>query len=50
MKSILKDLQRLIHDVNPYVKDFKQVIDEDYPDKTHASIVVSDKGKTNWGS
>ena len=43
MKYILQNLQRVIHDVNPYVKDFKLVIEEDYPDKMHVRIVLGDK-------
>ena len=45
MESILKDFQRVIHDVNPYVKDFKQVIEQKFPEETHARIVLSDKGR-----
>ena len=45
MESILKDCQKVIHDVNPYVKDFKQVIQHDYSGEMHARTVLSDKGR-----
>ena len=45
MKSILKDLQSVIHAVNPYVNEFKQVMEEDYTEEMHAGIVFSDKGR-----
>ena len=50
MKVILQDLQRIIHELNPYVKDFKQVIEHNITCLLYTSPSPRDKRQSRMPS
>ena len=49
LKGILTQVQEAIHSVNPYVKDFKQIMELPEEDLEHAHIVISASEKPRDG-
>ena len=47
LKQVLQEVQNVIHENNPYVKDFKQIIDMSEEEIGEGKLVISAKGPQN---
>ena len=45
LKQVLEIVQRCLHDVNPFIHDFKQIMEIPGSDLANGKIVISAKGK-----
>ena len=47
LKQILQDVQKVIHEHNPFVKDFKQILELPQDELAQGKIIISAKAPSN---
>ena len=48
-KKLLKTVQQVMHQINPFIKDFKQILEMTYEDLSGGKVVISAAAKPTEG-